>query len=267
MNDDKSAVQLRFDSVGHYNFGATSHDREATRESISKNPEPLFFDLEPVELADNKETGPAACEIEEVRQPSTDLVNSRIVHDARDAEDQLMRQRLLIKPVSLFSKETFRSLFTDYVKANVGVFWQDLKIPASANMAQGGGLRTELVQTPLGAFEFEGAFTHVHSTTARDLWTFEYLYGLRIQVLRQGAIYLDPKGGNLRRWTGIETAPGSDYSRFHGSDSFFYIGGGFQPGSRLGRVPVRIGAGVMILPGTGERIFRITIGPQMQFSK
>jgi hypothetical protein len=116
-------------------------------------------------------------------------------------------------------------------------------------------------------FEFEGAFTHLHSGTAQDLWTFEYLYGLRIQFIRQGAIYLDPKGGNLRRWNGIETTTGSNYSRFHGSDSFFYIGAGFQPGKRLGRIPVRIGAGVMILPGTGERIFRVTIGPQVQFSK
>jgi len=102
---------------------------------------------------------------------------------------------------------------------------------------------------------------------ARNLWTFQYLYGLRIQFIRRGAIYIDPKGGNLRRWTDIATAPGADYHHFHGSDSFFYIGGGFQPGNRLGRIPVRIAAGVMMLPGTGEKIFRVTIGPQFQFSK
>jgi hypothetical protein len=268
MSDDNRAAQLRFDTVGPYDFSPSSHDRQASSASILKGlSQNEFYDLEPVKLADDKETGPVACKFDEVDNPSTDLVNVRIVHDARDAEDQLMRQRVLIKPVSLFSKETFRSLFTDYVKANVGMFWQDLKIPNASNMSQGGGLRTELAQTPLGAFEFEGAFTHAHTGTARDLWTFEYLYGLRIQFIRQGAIYLDPKGGNLRRWTGVETSPGSNYSRFHGSDSFFYIGGGFQLGKRLGRSPVRIGAGVMMLPGTGEKIFRVTIGPQFHFSK
>jgi hypothetical protein len=268
MTDDDKAAQLRFDPVGDYKFGSSSHDRQATNGSILKSlAQNQFYDLEPVKLADADETRPKVCNPEKADKPSIDLINARIIHDAHDAEDQLMRQRVLIKPVSLFSKETLRSLFTDYVKANVGMFWQDLKIPNAANMSQGGGLRSELLQTPLGSFEFEGAFTHLHSASAQDLWTFDYLYGLRIQLIRQGAIYVEPKGGNLRRWTGIETAPGSNYSRFHGSDSFFFIGGGFQLGKRLGRAPVRIGAGVMILPGTGERIFRVTIGPQFQFSK
>jgi len=160
MSEDESSAQLKFDTVGDiepgqsaakslpaYDFHARSHDRQATKESILKGlAEPEFFDLEPVTLAEKRETAPAACKIEEVRTPSgevrppsDDLVSSRIVHEARDAEDQVMRQRVLIKPVSLFSKETFRNLFTDYVKANVGVFWQNLKLPASANMPVGGG--------------------------------------------------------------------------------------------------------------------------------
>lgn len=54
---------------------------------------------------------------------------------------------------------------------------------------------------------------------------------------------------------------------FKGHDAIVYIGAGLEPFRERFRLTARFSAGVMIVPGTGEKIIRFTVGPQIQFRR
>ena len=99
----------------------------------------------------------------------------------------------------------------------------------------------------------------------------DLLYGIKLRFPSALNIFAEAKGGILFRSASPGFSSTPDFFRFKGHDSLFLIGGGIEPGKPTRTfgldVSIRISADYMYLPGTGEHLVRITVGPQFQIPR
>jgi hypothetical protein len=157
-----------------------------------------------------------------------------------------------------------------------GVFPEILLYNKTSQFQINPGWRYSVVQTSLGSFEVDGSpglSRSVRSTDGTNLTVrvSDFLYGLKLRFPSALNIFGEAKGGLLFRSASPSYSTTPDFYRFHGHDSLFLIGGGIEPGKptrTLGLdVSIRLSVGYMYLPGTGEHIVRLTIGPQFQIPR
>jgi hypothetical protein len=157
-----------------------------------------------------------------------------------------------------------------------GVFPDILLYNKTSQVQINPGLRYSVVQTSLGSFEVDGSpglSRSVRSTDGTNLTVriSDFLYGLKLRFPSAVNIFGEAKGGMVFRSASPSYSSTPDFYRFRGHDSLFLIGGGIEPGKptrTLGfDVSIRISADYMYLPGTGEHIVRLTIGPQFQIPR
>lgn len=138
------------------------------------------------------------------------------------------------------------------------------------------GFRYSLVQTALGSFEIEGSpglSRSVRSTNGANLTVriSDLLYGIKLRFPSPLNIFGEAKGGMVFRSAGAGYSATPDFYRFSGHDSLFLIGGGIEPGKPARTfgldISIRISADYLYLPGTGEHLVRLTIGPQFQIPR
>jgi hypothetical protein len=158
-----------------------------------------------------------------------------------------------------------------YFRPNIGIYYENLAYNSFSQSAPVIGGRVDIFQTPLGSIEFEGGPGIPRTVTSSNgqrltVKISDWMGGTRIQLFRFLGLYLDIKGGMVLRSasSGFESTP--DFRHFNGNDGLFYAGGGVQPfRERPHFVPLRITAGAVILPGTGETVFRVTVGSHFTF--
>ena len=132
--------------------------------------------------------------------------------------------------------------------------------------------RYAILQTALGSFEVDGAppiiQRQVKSTNGTNLKVkiSDVMGGLKIKFTNALNTYGEVKYGEIFRSasSGFEATP--DFKHFQGHNGFVLIGGGIQPyGHEGARWSLRISAGWLYLPSTGEHMIRLTVGPQIRF--
>ena len=138
------------------------------------------------------------------------------------------------------------------------------------------GFRYSVIQTTLGSFEVDGSpglSRSVRSTNGTNVTVriSDFLYGLKLRFPSALNIFGEAKGGVVFRSAGPGYNSTPDFYRFRGHDSLFLIGGGLEPGKPTRtfglNVFIRVSADYMYLPGTGEHMVRLTIGPQFQIPR
>jgi hypothetical protein len=167
-------------------------------------------------------------------------------------------------------------LLNDIAGRDVGVFPDILLYNKTGQVQINPGFRAAVIQTSLGSFEVDaspGLSRSVRSTNGTNISVriSDFLYGFKIRFPTELNIFAEAKGGMLWRSAGAGYTATPDFERFHGRDALFLIGGGIEPGkqtlSRGIKVFVRVSADYMYLPGTGEHMVRITVGPQFRFPR
>jgi hypothetical protein len=163
-----------------------------------------------------------------------------------------------------------------FIGGELGPFPELLLYNKTGQIQINPGVRYAPFQTALFSFEFDGSPGLSRSVKSMDgqnvsVRISDWLYGFKVQVLRQLNLFLETKGGIAFRSasSGFVTTP--DFGRFRGHDSFFLVGGGIRPGTQArtfgNQISIRVSMGYMYFPGTGEHMVRITVGPQFQFHR
>jgi hypothetical protein len=205
--------------------------------------------------------------------PSPESVASEYTLRQNATDFARERQRLWDlkkQKVSFSFGETIKMIFANYWRSNLGVFEEGLHTLPGEGLQLGPGARLELFQTVLGGVEFESAWgLHPTSPLSRDLRvkTGDMMLGLRVQITQRAGAFVEMKPGVLFRSAspGLAASPG--FVHFKGHDAITYVGAGLEPFREKFRLTLRLSAGVMIVPGTGEKILRFTAGPQIQFRR
>jgi hypothetical protein len=157
-----------------------------------------------------------------------------------------------------------------------GVFPDILLYNKTSQIQINPGLRYSVVQTSLGSFEVDGSpglSRSVRSTNGTSLTerTSNFLYGLKLRFPSALNVFGEAKGGMVFRSAsqGYRSTP--DFADFRGHDALFLIGGGIEPGKPTRTfgldISIRVSADYIHLPGTGEHMVRLTIGPQFQIPR
>jgi len=174
------------------------------------------------------------------------------------------------------SPNCLASALGGFLGREFGVF-PDILLYNNTSQAQiNTGFRYSVVQTSLGSFEVEGSpglSRSVRSSNGTNLTVriSDLLYGLKLRFPSALNIFAEAKGGMLFRSasSGYHSTP--DFYDFHGHDSLFLIGGGVEPGKPTRTfgldVSVRVSVDYLYLPGTGEHMVRLAIGPQFQIPR
>jgi hypothetical protein len=133
-------------------------------------------------------------------------------------------------------------------------------------------LRAALFQTPLGNIEIDGSLPfvtrHVTSTngTRLQVKANDYLAGLKLEVEHRLHLYVELKGGEIVRSASAGFLQTADFKYFTGHDGAILIGGGINPGHQEGKgLSLRLSVGALFIPSTGEKMFRLALGPQYTF--
>ena len=157
-----------------------------------------------------------------------------------------------------------------------GVFPDILLYNKTSQVQINPGFRYSLVQTALGSFEIDGSpglSRSVRSTNGTNLSVriSDLLYGLKLRFPSPLNIFGEAKGGMVFRSAGPGYNSTPDFYRFTRHDSLFLIGGGIGPGKPARTfgldISIRVSADYLYLPGTGEHMVRLTIGPQFQIPR
>ena len=197
------------------------------------------------------------------------FIVNQLVSNAQEFARERQYLRDLRKQKGSFSwRSAIKMVLTSYWQSNVGFFDEALHSNQGQGFQLGLGSRVELFQTPLGSAELDlglGFFSTSVAARNSNARTLNWMLGPRVQVTRHGGLFVEVKGGNLYRQARFSRRP--DLMDFMGHDAFAYYGVGGQPGFEKARTRFRYSAGVMVLPGTGEKIIRITFGTQIKFRK
>ena len=164
-----------------------------------------------------------------------------------------------------------------FIGGELGLFPEVILYNKTSQIQVNPGIRYAPFQTALFSFEFEGSpglSRSVKSTDGQSLSVRlgDFLYGFKVQLSHQFNMFAEAKGVELFRSASAGSSSASDFETFRGHDAGFFVGGGIQPSTsavatRGNRVSIRVSAGYMYFPGTGEHMVRITAGPQFQFHK
>jgi hypothetical protein len=174
------------------------------------------------------------------------------------------------------SPHCLASALGEFVGREFGVFPDILLYNKTSQVQINPGFRYSVVQTSLGSFEVDGSpglSRSVRSTNGSNLTVriSDFLYGLKLRFPSALNIFGEAKGGLVFRSASPGYSSTPDFFRFSGHDSVFLIGGGIEPGKPTRTfgldVAIRLSADYMYLPGTGEHIVRLTIGPQFQIPR
>jgi hypothetical protein len=174
------------------------------------------------------------------------------------------------------SPRCLASALGEFVGREFGVFPDILLYNKTSQVEINPGFRYSLVQTSLGSFEFDaspGLSRSARSTDGTNLTVrmSDFFYGFKLRFPSALNIFAETKGGMVFRSASSGYSSTPDFFRFRGHDSLFLIGGGIEPGKPSRTfgldVSIRLSADYMYLPGTGEHMVRLTIGPQFQIPK
>jgi hypothetical protein len=196
--------------------------------------------------------------------------DAQILADAKKFTKERQDLRNLKKQKAAISSSGVLKGLAQYWQSNLGLFAEGLHPWNGRGMQIGPGARVELFQTPLGSVEIDTA-SGLHPTSIvdqrYDSKTFDWLLGVRVQVARRLAPFIEVKGGGLQRWADTGFRVDSNLVHFDGYHGIFYAGAGLQPFREHFRMTIRFSAGLMRVPGTGENIIRLTVGPQIRFKR
>lgn len=167
-------------------------------------------------------------------------------------------------------------LLNDLIGRDIGVFSDVLLYNKTSQIQINPGFRAAVVQTSLGSFEVDaspGLSRSVRSTNGSNLSVriSDLLYGFKLRFPTELNIFAEAKGGMLFRSASAGYATTPDFAQFNGHNALFLAGGGIEPGkqtlSRGIKVFVRVSVDYIYLPGTGEHMVRVTVGPQFRFPR
>jgi hypothetical protein len=218
-----------------------------------------------------------ACRVESTDQQLTCETASDGVgqsDDFHDGEQQLAQFHEQNHP--RLSWANLKATLQGFIGGELGVFPEILLYNKTSQIQINPGVRYAPFQTALFSFEFDGSpglSRSVRSTDGQNLSVriSDWLYGFKVQVSRQLNLFVESKGGVAFRSASSGFASTPDFEHFQGHDSFFFIGGGIQPRTQArtfgNEISIRVSAGYMYFPGTGEHMVRLTVGPQFQFHR
>jgi len=158
----------------------------------------------------------------------------------------------------------------EYVGRDIGFYSGTISYSGAANPALDFGARYEFFQTPLGSVEFEGESGLPRGVTSSNgqhlnVHAWSGMGGLRVQLSRKLAPYVDLKAGQVFRTASAGFLSTPDFQHFSGHDFFLYFGTGVEPFRQRPHASLRISVGAMVLPETGEWMLRITFGPHFRW--
>jgi hypothetical protein len=170
-----------------------------------------------------------------------------------------------------------KSTLEGFIGGELGLFPEVILYNKTSQIQVNPGIRYAPFQTALFSFELDGSpglSRSVKSTGGQSLSVRlgDFLYGFKVQFSHQFNMFAEAKGVEIFRSASAAFASTSDFENFRGRDAGFFVGGGIQPSTsaittRGNRISIRVSAGYMYFPGTGEHMVRITVGPQFQFHK
>jgi len=160
----------------------------------------------------------------------------------------------------------------DYHGKEIGAFEEVLLYNGSTQIQPNLALRGALLQTPLGNVEIDGSLPlvsrQVKSTNGTSLQVKAnvYLAGLKLEVEHRLHLYVELKGGEIVRSASSGFLQTPDFKHFTGHNGGILIGGGINPGRPEGKgLSLRLSVGALFIPSTGEKMFRLALGPQYSF--
>jgi hypothetical protein len=160
----------------------------------------------------------------------------------------------------------------DYHGKEIGAFEEVLLYNGSTQIQPNLALRGAILQTPLGNVEIDASLPfvsrQVKSTngTSLQVKANDYLAGLKLEVEHRLRLYVELKGGEIVRSASSGFLQTPDFKHFTGHNGAILIGGGINPGRQEGKgLSLRLSVGALFIPSTGEKMFRLALGPQYSF--
>jgi hypothetical protein len=154
----------------------------------------------------------------------------------------------------------------------VGAFEEGLLYNGSTQIQPNLALRATILATPVISGEVDGSLPfitrEVRSTNGTSLRVKanDYLAGAKLEVEHHLHLYAELKFGEIVRSASSGFLQTPDFKHFTGHDGAILVGGGVNPGYHEGGgLSLRFSVGVLFIPATGEKMFRLALGPQYSF--